>query len=146
MTNGRRAWASIISTASWAARPTNGRHISSRIIHQIFPWIGRKDYNLTTDMADEAIKYMRDAERLRAGQAILCLLCARRHAFAAPAKQEWIEKFKGKFDMGYEKMRDQIFANQKKLGVIPPDTQLTPWPDGQDAMVARSCRDGTRSR
>src|ERR1700759_5117094 len=33
--------------------------------------------------------------------------------------------------MGWEKMREQIFENQKRLGVIPPDTKLTPWPDGQ---------------
>jgi arylsulfatase A-like enzyme len=44
-------------------------------------------------------------------------------------KKEWIEKFKGKFDMGWNALRDQIFANQKKLGVIPANTQLTPWPD-----------------
>ena len=44
-------------------------------------------------------------------------------------KAEWRDKFKGKFDMGWEKMREQIFANQKKLGVIPENTQLTPWPD-----------------
>jgi len=44
-------------------------------------------------------------------------------------KKEWIDKFKGKFDMGWEKLREQIFANQKKLGVIPENTQLTPWPD-----------------
>jgi hypothetical protein len=31
--------------------------------------------------------------------------------------------------MGYEKLREQIFANQKRLGVIPENTQLTPWPD-----------------
>ncbi len=43
-------------------------------------------------------------------------------------KKEWIEKFKGKFDMGWEKLREQIFANQKRLGVIPANTQLTPWP------------------
>jgi arylsulfatase A-like enzyme len=43
--------------------------------------------------------------------------------------QEWIDKFKGKFDMGWNAMRDQIFANQKRLGVIPADTVLTPWPD-----------------
>ncbi|HEX8797228.1 MAG TPA: sulfatase-like hydrolase/transferase, partial [Terriglobales bacterium] len=48
--------------------------------------------------------------------------------------QEWIDKFKGKFDMGWEKLRDRIFENQKKLGVIPPDTQLTPWPDGQPEL------------
>jgi arylsulfatase A-like enzyme len=47
--------------------------------------------------------------------------------------QEWIDKFKGKFDMGWNVMRDQIFENQKRLGVIPPNTSLTPWPDGQAA-------------
>jgi arylsulfatase len=43
-------------------------------------------------------------------------------------KAEWIAKFKGKFDMGYEKLRDVIFANQKRLGVIPANAELTPWP------------------
>src|SRR4029453_15491246 len=44
-------------------------------------------------------------------------------------KAEWVEKFKGKFDTGWNAMRDQIFANQKRLGVIPENAQLTPWPD-----------------
>ena len=35
------------------------------------------------------------------------------------------------FDDGWNELREQIFANQKKLGVVPPETQLTPWPDGQ---------------
>ena len=35
------------------------------------------------------------------------------------------------FDQGWEKLRETIFANQKRLGVIPANTQLTPWPDGQ---------------
>ena len=43
--------------------------------------------------------------------------------------QEWIDKFKGKFDMGWNVMREQIFANQKRLGVVPANAQLTPWPD-----------------
>jgi arylsulfatase A-like enzyme len=43
--------------------------------------------------------------------------------------QEWIDKFKGKFDMGWNVMREQIFANQKRLGVIPATAQLTEWPD-----------------
>jgi Arylsulfatase A and related enzymes len=60
-------------------------------------------------------------------------------------KKEWSDKFKGKFDMGWNKMREQIFANQKKLGVIPPDTKLTPWPDGQAEYAVPSCRSGTRS-
>ena len=50
-----RAWASSISTASWAARPTSGRRYLFRNTTQIFPWLGKPGYNLTTDMADEAI-------------------------------------------------------------------------------------------
>jgi arylsulfatase len=42
---------------------------------------------------------------------------------------EWIEKFKGKFDMGWNALREEIFANQKRLGVVPASTQLTEWPD-----------------
>ncbi len=44
-------------------------------------------------------------------------------------RKEWIDKFKGKFDMGWNGLRDRIFANQKRLGVIPANTELTPWPD-----------------
>ena len=50
------------------------------------------------------------------------------HSPHQPTK-EWIAKFKGKFDMGWEKLREQIFANQQRPGVIPPGTKLTPWPD-----------------
>src|SRR5262249_57340692 len=44
---------------------------------------------------------------------------------------EWIEKIHNMhlFDKGWNAMRDEIFANQKRLGVIPANTQLTPWPD-----------------
>jgi arylsulfatase A-like enzyme len=43
--------------------------------------------------------------------------------------QEWIDRFKGKFDTGWNELCERIFANQKRLGVIPADTKLTPWPD-----------------
>src|SRR4029077_13116187 len=45
--------------------------------------------------------------------------------------QEMSDNVKGKFDMGWNELREQIFANQKRLGVIPANTTLTPWPDGQ---------------
>ena len=44
-------------------------------------------------------------------------------------RRKWIEKFKGKFDMGWNALREQIYANQKRLGVIPQGTELTAWPD-----------------
>jgi arylsulfatase A-like enzyme len=100
---------------------------------QIFPWIGHPGYNLTTDMADEAIKYMHVLNASAPDKPFFVYYVpGGTHSPHHPTK-EWIAKFKGKFDMGYEKLREQIFENQKKLGVIPPDTQLTPWPDGQDA-------------
>jgi arylsulfatase A-like enzyme len=96
---------------------------------QIFPWIGRTDYNLTTDLADEAIDYL---EKLDASMPdkpfFLYFVPGGTHAPHQP-KPEWIEKFKGKFDMGWNALREQIFANQKRLGVIPPETELTPWPE-----------------
>jgi arylsulfatase A-like enzyme len=98
---------------------------------QIFPWIGHPGYNLTTDMADEAIKYMHSLNAAAPDKPFFVYYVpGGTHSPHQPTK-EWIAKFKGKFDMGYEKLREQIFANQKKLGVIPPDTQLSPWPDGQ---------------
>ena len=97
----------------------------------VFPWIGKPGYNLTTDMADDAIRYIRDLNAAAPDKPFfLYYVPGGTHSPHQPTK-EWIDKFKGKFDMGYEKLRDQIFANQKKLGVIPADTQLTPWPDGQ---------------
>ena len=96
---------------------------------QIFPWIGKPGYNLTTDMADEAIGYMRQLSVVAPDKPFfLYYVPGGTHAPHHPT-QEWVDKFKGKFDMGWNAMRDQIFANQKKLGVIPANAQLTPWPN-----------------
>ena len=100
---------------------------------QIFPWIGRKDYNLTTDMADEAVKYLHSMNAVAPDKPFfLYYVPGGTHSPHQPTK-EWIDKIHAMhlFDDGWEKLRETIFANQKKLGVIPADTQLTPWPDGQ---------------
>ncbi len=97
----------------------------------IFPWIGKPGYNLTTDMADEAIKYMSSLNAAAPEQPFFVYYVPGGTHSPHQPKQEWRDKFKGKFDMGWEKLREQIFANQKRLGVIPESTQLTPWPDGQ---------------
>lgn len=96
---------------------------------QVYPWVGKKDYNLITDMADDAIRYMNDLNAAAPEKPFfLYYVPGGSHSPHQP-KEAWVEKYKGKFDMGYEKMRDEIFANQKKLGVIPANAQLTPWPD-----------------
>jgi arylsulfatase A-like enzyme len=95
----------------------------------IFPWIGRADYNLTTDLADEAIEHIRRLNATAPDKPFLVyFVSGATHSPHQPPK-EWVDKFKGKFDMGWNALRDQIFANQKRLGVIPQNAQLTPWPD-----------------
>nr|WP_229426539.1 arylsulfatase [Microvirga alba] len=96
---------------------------------QIFPWLGKPDYNLITDMADEAIDHIRNLNAAAPDKPFFVYYVpGASHAPHQP-KPEWIDKFKGKFDMGWNALRDQIFANQKRLGVIPANTALTPWPD-----------------
>ena len=96
---------------------------------QVTPWIGRTDYNLGADLADNAVDYLKTLKASAPEKPFfLYFVPGGTHAPHQPP-QEWIDKFHGKFDMGWNAMRDQIFANQKRLGVIPADTKLTPWPD-----------------
>jgi arylsulfatase A-like enzyme len=95
---------------------------------QIFPWVGKKGYNLITDMADEAIKYMAQLNAASPDQPFFVYYVPGGSHSPHNPKPEWIDKFHGKFDMGWNEMREQIFANQKRLGVVPPDAQLTAWP------------------
>jgi arylsulfatase A-like enzyme len=96
---------------------------------QIFPWVDDPNYNMITGMADDAINYLREVDAAAPDKPFfMYYVPGATHAPHQPT-QEWIDKFKGKFDMGWNAMRDEIFANQKRLGVIPENTQLTPWPD-----------------
>ena len=82
-------------------------------------------------MADNAIQYMNQLNAAAPDKPFFVYYVpGATHAPHHP-KKEWSDKFKGKFDKGWNAMREEIFANQKKLGVIPANTELTPWPDGQ---------------
>jgi arylsulfatase A-like enzyme len=96
---------------------------------QVFPWINKPGYNLITDMADKAISHMRAQQAADPGQPWLMYYVPGGSHSPHQPKQEWIDKMHGKFDMGWNVMRDSIFANQKRLGVIPPNAKLTEWPD-----------------
>src|SRR6516164_7551071 len=100
---------------------------------QVFPWVGHPGYNLTTDMADDAINYMRGLNNAAPDKPFfIYYVPGGSHAPHQPTP-EWIKKISDMhlFDQGWEKLRETIFANQKRLGVIPANAQLTPWPDGQ---------------
>jgi arylsulfatase A-like enzyme len=95
----------------------------------IHPNVGKPGWNLTTAMADDAISYLNEINALDPKKPFFLYYApGGTHAPHHPTP-EWIAKFKGKFDMGWNATREQIFSNQKKLGVIPQDAKLTPWPE-----------------
>ncbi|HTO11556.1 MAG TPA: arylsulfatase [Candidatus Binatia bacterium] len=95
----------------------------------IEPYVGKPSWNLITAMADEAIGYMNQLHAVAPDKPFFVYYVpGATHAPHHPPR-EWIEKFKGKFDHGWNEERERIFANQKRLGVIPPNARLTAWPD-----------------
>jgi len=95
----------------------------------IHPNVGKPGWNLTTAMADDAISYLNEINALDPKKPFFLYYApGGTHAPHHPTP-EWIAKFKGKFDMGWNAAREQIFANQKRLGVIPQSAKLTPWPE-----------------
>ncbi|MBX9758467.1 MAG: arylsulfatase [Beijerinckiaceae bacterium] len=99
---------------------------------QIYPFEGAEpgSWNLVTAMADDAIDYMNRMHQIQPDKPILIKYApGATHAPHHPTK-EWVDKISKMklFDDGYNKVRDRIFENQKRLGVIPQDTKLSPWP------------------
>lgn len=96
----------------------------------IYPYVGKPGWNLMTAMADEAIDYVNRINALSPDQPFLIKFApGATHAPHHPTK-EWIDKISKMhlFDQGWNKLRDTIFENQKRLGVIPQNAKLTPWP------------------
>ena len=90
------------------------------------PRTPEEGYHLTEDITDKAIEFIKDAKTIAPEKPFFLYYAP--GACHAPhhAPKEWIEKFAGRFDMGYEAMREQTLANQKKLGIVSADTELPP--------------------
>ena len=78
------------------------------------------DYHFTTDMTDKAIQWIKFQQAMTPDKPFHGILCYRELLHAPHhAPKEWIEKYKGKFDAGWLKLREETFERQKALGVIP---------------------------
>lgn len=86
-------------------------------------------YFLTTDLANRTIEWVRLQKSLRPDQPFLVYLAPGATHAPLHAPKEWIERFAGQFDEGWDVARERAFARQKKLGVIPSDATLTPRPE-----------------
>ena len=102
-----------------------------RNMTQIYPFRGQEGkWNLVTGMADDAIDYLTQMNQIDPSKKFFCYYVpGATHAPHHPT-QEWVDKVHEMhlFDGGWNKLRDKIFENQKKLGVIPANTQIEPWP------------------
>jgi arylsulfatase A-like enzyme len=90
------------------------------------PKTPEEGYHLSADLSEKAIRFVRDAKAIAPDKPWFMYYCpgaghAPHHVF-----KEWADKYKGKFDQGYEAIRSDILARQKSMGLLPGDTELSP--------------------
>jgi arylsulfatase len=83
-------------------------------------------YHLMPDLADHAIKWIRQQKALTPDRPFFVYFAPGATHAPHHVPKEWADKYKGKFDQGWDKLREETFARQKRLGVIPQDCDLTP--------------------
>jgi arylsulfatase len=95
----------------------------------IQPYEGKPDYILDVDLADHAIDWIRMQHSVAPQKPFLAYYATCTAHAPHHAPKEWIAKMKGKFDQGWDKVREETFARQKQMGIIPAGTKLTPRPE-----------------
>jgi arylsulfatase len=83
-------------------------------------------YHLTVDLTDKALEFVKDAKVIAPDKPFFLYYAPGAAHAPHHAPKAWIERYAGKFDMGYEAMREQTLARQKELGLVPQDTELPP--------------------
>ncbi|MHC4344362.1 MAG: sulfatase-like hydrolase/transferase [Planctomycetota bacterium] len=85
----------------------------------------RKTYHLDKDLAERAINWITGHKSIKPDLPFMMLWASGSMHSPHHAPAEYLKKYRGKFDMGWDKARQMILANQKKLGIVPPNTRLT---------------------
>jgi len=95
-------------------------------------------YNLTKDMSDEAIRWLHAHDAIAPDKPFFLYYATGAVHTPLQTSKEWVGQYKGKFDEGWDKLREETFSRQKKLGVIPANAELTPRPAGLPAWDSLS--------
>ena len=121
------AAASTASTASSAARPTSGIRTSSTTTTTSTSRTCPEDgYHLSKDLADKALTFIRDSKQSRPDKPWYMFFCPGANHAPHHAPQEYIDKYKGKFDDGYEAYREWVLPRMIERGILPEGTELSP--------------------
>ena len=100
-----------------------------------------EDYHLDEDMANRAIDYIRQQNALAPDKPFFVYYAPGTSHAPHHAPKEWIDKFKGKFDHGWDKQREMTFAKQKELGIVPANAKLTPRPESLKAWKSLNAQE-----
>ncbi len=93
------------------------------------PTSPEEGYHLSEDIVDRAIRWISDVRTLSPDRPFLCYLPFGATHAPFHVRPEWIDKYRGRFDHGWDRQRELTLERQKELGVVPPDAELPPWPD-----------------
>jgi arylsulfatase A-like enzyme len=83
-------------------------------------------YHFTEDITDKALEFIKDAKVVAPEKPFFLYYAPGACHSPHHAPRDWIDRYRGRFDNGYEAMREQTLARQKELGIVPPDTELPP--------------------
>jgi arylsulfatase A-like enzyme len=97
-------------------------------VEMVVPKGREKDYTLTENLTDKTIDYIHQEKSITPDRPFFVYFAPGATHAPHHVPQAWIDKFKGKFDMGWDKYRDEAFQKQITMGIIPADTKLTPRP------------------
>ena len=90
-------------------------------------------YHLTEDLVDQATGFLRDHQSVYPGQPFFLYFALGATHAPHQAPQEFIERYRGKFDVGWDAVREEWFARQQEMGIVPEGTQLAPRNRGVEA-------------
>src|SRR5439155_25130341 len=83
-------------------------------------------YHLTEDLADRAIEFLTDLRNAAPDKPFFLYFCTGPGYALHCGPREWSDRYRGTLEMGLGKAREQIFARQQEMGIVPPGTDLTP--------------------
>ncbi len=95
---------------------------------RVYPNVDDPTYHFTTDMTNQAIAWMNTQQSLTPDKPFFMYFATGATHAPHHASREWIEKYRGKFSQGWDKLREETLERQKKLGVVPQNTKLAPKP------------------
>ncbi|MBV8551350.1 MAG: arylsulfatase [Acidobacteriaceae bacterium] len=115
-------------TNQWYPDLTEDNHFTSA------PYGPEQGYHLSKDLVDKSIQYICDSQQVAPDKPWLLYLAFGANHAPHHSPKEWADKYKGKFDVGYEKYREMVLPRMQKLGIVPKGTTVSPinpWPVGE---------------